>query len=169
MKPLPFCPRCGSEVNEDDEYCSTCRAPLKEGLTYRPVTRRREKDEKNEKSEKDEKGQEDKYGTIVGGLIVVWLGTLLFLSNQNIISGNDFGGFFLIGIGVILVFRGLLAVQETGIFSQGYGYLIGGGILAVLGAGIVYNLRDWWAILLIGIGLIILISAYSERSRNPIP
>jgi hypothetical protein len=168
VNPLPYCPRCGSEVKEDDEYCSNCRAPLKQGAAYRPV-RRREKDEKTEKNEKDEKGEEDKYGPIIGGLIVILLGTLLLLSNQNIIRGSDFGGFFLAGIGVILVFRGIIAMQETGSLQQGYGFLIGGGILIIIGLGIIFNLRDWWAILLIGLGLIILLGAFNERRRNPIP
>lgn len=166
---MPYCPRCGNEVKEDDEYCSNCRAPLKGGLAYRPIRRRGEKDEKNEKSEKDEKGEEDKYSPIIGGLIVILLGALLLLSNQNIIRGSDFGGFFLTGIGVILIFRGILAMQETGSSQQGYGFLIGGGILMIIGAGILFNLRDWWAILLIGLGLIILLGAFNERRRNPIP
>lgn len=166
---MPYCPRCGSEVKEDDEYCSNCRAPLKESIAYRPIQRRDEKDEKNEKSEKDEKGEEDKYGPILGGLIVILLGTLLLLSNQNIIRGSDFGGYFLAGIGVILLFRGFLAMQETGSFQSGYGFLVGGGILIIIGVGILFNLRDWWAILLIGLGLIIILGAFNERSRNPIP
>jgi hypothetical protein len=136
---------------------------------YRRVRRRNEKGEKNEKSEKDEKGEADRYGPIVGGLIVVWLGTLLLLSNQNIIRSGDFGGYFLMGIGVILMLRGLLAIQETGSLDQGYGYLIGGGVLAVIGIGIIYNLRDWWAIILIGLGLVIVFRGLTERGRNPFP
>lgn len=166
---MPYCPRCGKEVSEEADYCTKCRAPLKEGVTYRRVSRRDEKDEKDEKNEKDEKGDDDKYGAIIGGLIVTWLGALLFLQNQNIITGSDFGGYFLMGIGVILVFRGLLAIQETGSFDQGFGYLIGGGIVVLIGAGITYNLREWWAFILIGLGLVIVLRGVSERGRNPIP
>lgn len=169
---MPYCPRCGAEVSEDADYCSKCRAPLKEGVVYRRVRRRDEKDEKdekNEKNEKDEKGETDRYGPVVGGLIITWLGALLLLSNQNIIRSSDFGGYFLIGIGVILAFRGLLAIQETGSLDQGYGYLIGGGVLAVIGAGITYDLQDWWAILLIGLGLIMVLRSFTERGKNPVP
>ena len=166
---MPYCPRCGNEVDEDADYCTKCRAPLKEGVQYRRVRRRNEKGEKNEKDEKDEKGEDDKYGPIIGGLIITWLGTLLLLQNQNIIRGSDFGGFFLMGIGVILIFRGLLAMQETGSFDQGFGYMIGGGVMALIGAGITYNLREWWAFILIGVGLVIVIRGFTERGKNPIP
>ena len=166
---MPYCPRCGNEVDEDADYCTKCRAPLKEGVQYRRVRRRNEKGEKNEKDEKDEKGEDDKYGPIIGGLIITWLGTLLLLQNQNIIRGSDFGGFFLMGIGVILIFRGLLAMQETGSFDQGFGYMIGGGVMALIGAGITYNLREWWAFILIGVGLVAVIRGFTERGKNPIP
>ena len=162
---MPYCPKCGKEVSEEDDFCTKCRTPLKDGITYRRVDRRDEKDEKNEKGEK----HEDRYGQIIGGLIVTWLGVLLFLNNQNMIRGGDFGGYFLMGIGVILILRGLLATQETGSFDQGFGFFIGGGVLCVIGLGITFNLRDWWAILLIGLGLVIVFRGFTERNRNPLP
>jgi hypothetical protein len=166
---MPYCPKCGKEVSEDADYCTKCQAPLKEGVVYRRVNRRNEKDEKDEKNEKGEKGEEDKYGPIIGGLIVTWLGTLLLLSNQNIIRSSDFGGYFLMGIGAILVVRGLLAMQDSGSVDNGYGYLIGGGVLVLIGVGITYNLQDWWAIMLIGLGLVIVLRGVTERGKNPIP
>ena len=160
---MPYCPKCGNEISEDDDYCSKCRTPLKEGVVYRRVKRRDEKDEKGEK------GQDDKYGAIVGGLIVIWLGVLLLLSNQNIIRSSDFGGYFLMGIGAILILRGLLATQDTGSFESGFGYMIGGGVLVLIGVGVTYNLEDWWAIMLIGLGLIIVLRGVTQRGINPIP
>lgn len=165
---MPYCPKCGKEVNENDDFCTTCRTPLKEGVTYRRIQRRDEKDEKDEKGEKGEKN-EDRYGSIIGGLIVTWLGTLLLLNNQDLIHGADFGGYFLMGIGVILVFRGLLALQESGSLDQSLGFFIGGGVLVLIGAGITYNIRDWWAFILIGLGLVIVLRGVTERGRNPVP
>ena len=159
---MPYCPKCGNEVSEDDDYCTKCRTPLKEGLTYRRVRHRDEKDEKNEK-------QEDRYGAVIGGLIVTWLGVLLLLNNQNMIRGGGFGGYFLMGVGVILIFRGLLALQETGSTDEPLGYFIGGGVLVVIGGGITFNIQDWWAILLIGLGLIIVLRGFTARNRNPLP
>lgn len=162
---MPYCPKCGNEVSEEDDYCTKCRTPLKEGVTYRRVHNRDEKDEKNEKDEK----HEDRYGAVMGGLIVTWLGVLMLLNNQNMIRGGNFGGYFLMGIGIILFIRGLLALQETGSTNEAFGYFIGGGVLVVIGGGITFNIKDWWAILLIGLGLLIVFRGFTERNRNPIP
>ena len=166
---MPYCPKCGTEVSEDDDYCTKCRTPLKEGVVYRRIERRDEKDEKDEKNEKGEKGENDRFGPIIGGLIVVWLGVLLMLSNQNLIRSSDFGGYFLMGIGAILILRGLLATQESGSFDSGFGFMIGGGVMVLIGLGITFNLEDWWAILLIGLGLVIVLRGFMERNKNPIP
>ena len=158
---MPFCEKCGNEVNEDDIYCSNCNASIKP-TQIRRVTRRKEKNEKNEK-------HEDRYGAVIGGLVVTWLGVLLLLNNQNMIRGGDFGGYFLMGIGVILFLRGLLSLQETGSTNESFGYFIGGGVLVIIGGGITFNIQDWWAILLIGLGLLIVFRGFTERSRNPLP
>lgn len=160
---MAYCPKCGTEVNEEDEYCSKCRTNLKNPVAYRSVRHRSEKDEKNEKGEKHE--EEDEYGSLIGGGIMIWLGTLFLLQNQGILRGN-FGGYFLMGIGVILALRGVIGNKGTGADT---GYLTGGGVLVLIGAGITYNIRDWWAFLLIGLGLLVIYRGMSERGKNPFP
>jgi hypothetical protein len=163
---MAYCPKCGTEVSEEDDYCTKCRTPLKNQLTYRRVSNRNEKNEKNEKGEKHD--DEDEYGAIIGGGILIWLGVLLMLQNQGLLRGN-FGGFFLMGIGVILALRGLLAFQQPGRADSGTGFLIGGGVLVLIGAGITYNIQDWWAFIIIGIGLVIIYRGIADRKRNPVP
>lgn len=163
---MTYCPKCGKEASEEDDYCTQCRAPLKNQVAYRRVRHRNEKDEKGEKNEKHD--DEDEYGALIGGGIMVWLGALLLLQNQGVLRGN-FGGYFLMGIGVILGLRGVLAYQTPGQTDTGYGFLIGGGVVLLIGAGITYNIQDWWAFILIGFGLLIIYRGVSERGRNPIP
>ena len=163
---MAYCPKCGTEVNDEDDYCTKCRTPLKNQVTYRRVRHRNEKDEKNEKGEKHE--EEDEYGAVIGGGVLIWLGVLLMLQNQGLLRG-DFGGFFLMGIGVILALRGLLAFQQPGRSDSGTGFLIGGGVLLLIGAGITYNIQDWWAFILIGIGLVVIYRGMADRGSNPIP
>lgn len=143
---MEYCPKCGKEVNEDDEYCSQCRTPLKDQVAYRRVKAR---DDWWDRDDEDEM-----YGALIGGGIIIWLGVLLLLQNQGILRG-DFGGYFLMGIGVILALRGLVAMQKPDQSDTSTGFLIGGGIILLIGAGITYNIQDWWAFLLIGLGLVI--------------
>ena len=152
---MSYCPKCGNEVKEDDEYCSKCRTNLKSNVSYRKVNRRTNFEWKDH--------DEDQYGALIGGGVVIWLGALLLLQNQGLLGGGDFGGLFLLGIGVILVLRGFIAYQQTGGYDEGFGYLAGGGILMLIGAGIAYNIRDWWAFLLIGLGLIIVGRGLTDR------
>ncbi len=49
------------------------------------------------------------------------------------------------------------------------GFLIGGGVLLLIGAGITYNIQDWWAFILIGIGLVVIYRGMADRGSNPIP
>jgi len=152
---MSYCPKCGNEVKEDDEYCSKCRTNLKSNVSYRKVNRRTNFEWKDH--------DEDQYGALIGGGVIIWLGALLLLQNQGLLGGGDFGGLFLLGIGVILVLRGFIAYQQTGGYDEGFGYLAGGGILMLIGAGIAYNIRDWWAFLLIGLGLIIVGRGLTDR------
>jgi hypothetical protein len=160
---MPFCPKCGEEVSEDDEYCPKCNYSLKR-RTVRPVRRRNEKDEKDEK-----RGREDEKAAIMGGLVVVWLGLSLLLQNAGLLGWADFGGVFLLGLGLIIVFRGLWAYSQSGVFEQGFGYIVGGGFVTLIGAGVSFELDEWWPILLIALGLVVVVRALMARSENPLP
>jgi hypothetical protein len=162
---MPYCPVCGKEVSEDDEFCSKCRTPLKEPR-LRPVRRREEKDEKDEKGEKHE---DDQAGAITGGLVVVWLGVSFALRNMGYYPWADMGGVFLLGIGVILILRGLWQYSRSGVLDQGFGYIVGGAFVAFLGANIVFDIRDTWAFFVIGLGLVIVLRALMVRGSNPAP
>jgi len=160
---MPFCPKCGEEVSEDDEYCAKCNYSLKR-RTVRPVRRRNEKDEKDEK-----RGEEDEKAAIMGGLVVAWLGLSLLLQNAGLLGWADFGGIFLLGLGLIIVFRGLWAYSQSGVFEHGFGYIVGGGFVALLGAGISFDLDEWWPVLLIAVGLVVVVRALMARSESPLP
>jgi hypothetical protein len=160
---MPYCPNCGEEISEDAEYCPKCSYPLKR----RPVRHVRRRDEKAEKDEKREEA--DEKAAIVGGLVVIWLGLSLLLQNAGLLGWGDFGGIFMLGLGLIIVFRGLWAYSESGVFEHGFGYVVGGGFVALIGAGITFDLEEWWPVFLIAFGLIIVVRALMARSENPLP
>jgi len=107
--------------------------------------------------------------SITGGLVVVWLGVSFALRNMGYYPWADMGGVFLLGIGVILILRGLWQYSKSGVLDQGFGYLVGGAFVAFLGANIVFDIRDTWAFFVIGLGLIIVLRALMVRGSNPTP
>jgi hypothetical protein len=163
---MPFCPNCGKEVSDADEYCSHCRQPLNKNVSVRRI---RQKDEKQEKDEKEEKHEDQTAGAIMGGLIIIWLGLTFFFQNYGYYTWFNFGGFFLLGLGVILILRGVWVYIQSNIFDQASGYLIGGVLITLIGANNLWQIENWWAFFLIIIGLTIIIRTITERSRNPRP
>jgi hypothetical protein len=105
---------------------------------------------------------------LIGGGILIWLGSLVYFQTVGAISGADFGGFFLMGIGVLIVIGGLLARTSTG--RPLFGYLIGGLVLIVLGAFAIEGFSSYvGAGFLVFLGLLVIIFAYSARRGSPAP
>ena len=121
---MPYCPKCGNQVDENMTFCPRCGASLKAAAaTPGPVPtapapppmygRRDEKAEKNEKQEKNqnqekgekgEKGEQGFIGFLIGGLILIVVGAfaLLQLTNNFLSTGNNWAIMLLL-IGVIII------------------------------------------------------------------
>ena len=109
---------------------------------------------------------EERQNSLVGGGIVIWVGVMLMLWNQGLLGGIDFAGFLMMGIGVILVLGGVLAFKKPDGYEEGLGFTVGGGIMILIGAGLAYNIRGWWAFLIIGLGLLIISRGLSQRTQE---
>jgi amino acid transporter len=128
---MPYCHKCGSEVNEENTFCPKCGANLKAGITSPPTSPERyrsekaekqEKQEKNEKDEKMEKGtQQEKYekqeygvlGPFVGGIVLILVGFMLYLSVSGYLNFSSIFPFFLIIVGVIIILGVLIGVSRA--------------------------------------------------------
>jgi len=111
---MPYCPKCGSEVKEQDSFCPKCGANLKATVPPPPKPpeyRRNEKAEKNEKQEKQEKNGNEKYekqqfgvfGPFIGGVILILVGFMFYLSSSGIIEFRSIFPFVLIIIGALII------------------------------------------------------------------
>jgi uncharacterized membrane protein YvbJ len=118
---MPYCHNCGSEVKEEDSFCPQCGATLKVGAPTPPIihehyrrekSEKAEKQEKREKDEKMEKGEQtEKYetkgptilGPLVGGIILIFVGLVLYLTITDVLDFHDIFPFFLIVIGVVVI------------------------------------------------------------------
>jgi uncharacterized membrane protein YvbJ len=110
---LPYCPKCGAEVDESASFCLRCGASLKIGqvsaetVPSRPVRRdekaeKYEKEEKSEKAEKHEKREFWVIGSLVTGLILILLGIIAFLRMSGQLRGGAGGAAFLLVVGTIV-------------------------------------------------------------------
>lgn len=107
-------------------------------------------------------------GAITGGLILIWLGVVFFLSQNNYISSSNWWAYFLIGIGAILILQGLL---RFGMSRRPFvGSFIGGVVLLIIGFSAVQGFTaDLWPLILVAIGAAVLLSAVVGRQRRPAP
>lgn len=105
------------------------------------------------------------FNTIFGGLFIVLLGGLLYLASSgtggDLVNWSNFWAYLLLGLGGMLFVRGLLEMFTR--HHRGFGSLIGGTVLLVIGAAsITTSLGGWpqylWiAIIVVGGLLIILV------------
>ncbi len=89
----------------------------------------------------------DRRSGIMGGLVLVLLGVLLFLMSKGWLSRNDWGGYFMVGLGAIFIGEASLRRE-----APAMGRIITGGIIFVVGIGFILGSPDWWALVLIAIG-----------------
>jgi hypothetical protein len=174
---MPYCPKCGKEVKEDAVFCPYCGQSLKpeDNVVYRQP--RNEKNEKNEKGSRGEKAEKDEknegpgamWGAVMGGLIVLWLGVTFLLRQYNYIADSQWWNWFLVGLGVIVILRGVMLYIQTSNWRAASGLIIGGVIVSLIGVGSYLGLADWWAFLIILIGAWIVVNALMSRGGHPRP
>jgi hypothetical protein len=108
------------------------------------------------------------YGWLVAGCIVGGVGVGVVLASST--SGNTAGGWMLVALG-----GGFLAIWVVSLVlrlaEHHWWPLIPGGILSVVGVlvmagGEARRLLEWWPIILVLIGVVILIQAFTSR-REP--
>jgi uncharacterized membrane protein YvbJ len=105
---MVYCPKCGNQVDENMTFCPRCGASLRMEAAARSVRRdeKAEKQEKQEpeKGEKHEKGEYGFVGWLIGGLILIVIGVMAFLSVYYNFINLAFGwALFLLVIGVIII------------------------------------------------------------------
>jgi hypothetical protein len=147
---------------------------------YRSRSEKGEKDEKSEraekgeKQEKGEKGETDekheaKDNPIIGGLVLLWLGVSLLLANSGYFYWIEWWAYFLLGLGAILILSAFLVYIQVDRWDPAIGYLFGGIVLLFIGVSNIYGVENWWAFIIIAVGLYVIFQTLRQRSRNPVP
>lgn len=117
---MPYCPKCGNQVDENMIFCPRCGASLKVEPSarasasypqYRRKDEKSEKQEKDEKNEKNEKNEPEKYekgkygfiGWLIGGLILIIIGVFSILNIYYVFDSRVGWSLFLLTIGIIIL------------------------------------------------------------------
>ncbi|MDA4129718.1 MAG: zinc-ribbon domain-containing protein [Thaumarchaeota archaeon] len=194
-----YCHKCGSELPPGAVFCAVCGTPVytpssagpsqspttptnpplstpppyEDRRTYREWRRERRRNEKGEKNEKYEKGEKGGAGggitgPLIGGTILIWLGITFYLQQLGRFPNNNWWALFLVGLGIILIFQGVLLYSRS--HHPFYGPFIGGAVLVLIGLSSLFgSLDNLWPLLLVIIGFAVLASAFGMRRRTPSP
>jgi hypothetical protein len=163
---MPFCRNCGNETEPGAEYCRKCGQRVGEGSFGDEIGR--EIGDSIRNSIIVENIPEVKLiDAIFGGLVVVLIGAVLYLAASGLVNWvgwNNFWAFFLLGLGVLLLFKGLALFLIPVARRKAYGDLQGGLILCIIGGTFVMLLSggDWstnWPIFLVIAGVVIVFVA----------
>jgi len=95
--------------------------------------------------------KDDPLAGMTGGLILILLGVLFFLAQENIISWDNWWKYFLIGLGGIFILEALIRISRSEPSRRYAGKLIGGAS--------VFGMVSWWPLILIVLGLFLILGS----------
>jgi hypothetical protein len=127
---MPECKKCGYKITEEMSFCPNCGAPIKtqapaaqppapaapprrERTEKQEKQEKGEKQEKQEKHEKHEKGEYAFLGPLIGGIILIIIGCMSYLTITGFIGAQTrgiLGAAFVIIIGIAIILGALYAM-----------------------------------------------------------
>ncbi len=123
VKIMPYCPKCGNQVEDTMTFCPRCGASLKAETPAQPAPapapQRAEKAEKQEKQEpekgeKHEKGRFGFVGFLIAGLVLVLLGIIAYYDvTVGLPQSQLMGPIVLLIIGVAIIIVGVYAATNA--------------------------------------------------------
>ena len=107
---MPYCPKCGNNVDETMAFCPKCGTALKDTTPSQaaPESEEQEKQEKPENpADSRNSRKKNQYGFVnylIGGLILIIVAVfaILYLTSRFLASGQDIA-IMLIIIGIIII------------------------------------------------------------------
>jgi hypothetical protein len=106
----------------------------------------------------------DRHSGITGGLILILLGVLFLLVTHQYLAWSDWWAYFVMGLGAILILDFVIRSASGAERGAHRGKLVGGAVLIVVGAAHIFGMSTWWPLILIGVGLVLLVSSIRKPS-----
>lgn len=110
-----------------------------------------------------DKKEPDPLRGLLPGLILIVVGSLLFLTVQNVLSWGTWWQYLLIGLGVVFLIDGLAHYVNPRLREIGFGRFIPGIILLFVGLAFVFGFSRWWPLAIIAAGIIVLLTVIVRR------
>jgi len=117
-----------------------------------------EKNQEKDIEASEENKKHDPFSRITGGLILILLGVLFLLVTLDYMSWGDWWPYFLIGLGVIFILEGIIRSISPTYREQITGKFIAGIVLIIIGSSFIVGMSNWWPLIIIAVGVIVLIS-----------
>ncbi len=114
------------------------------------------------REETREKRSRDPLRGLFWGLVLILVGILFFINQQGT-EWDILWKYLLIGLGSIFIVDGLAHLAVPAHRDGQLGRFIPGVILLFVGLAFLYNFSQWWPIILIAVGVIILLSFLFRR------
>jgi len=139
-------------------------------MSERRVNEKEEKEEKEEEREEktfDEKWRRDPLGSIVWAGILIWLGLVLLADNLDWLpDGINAWSLFFFGAGGIILLELVVRYLMPAYRRPLLGTFILGIVFLAIGASGLFEGWNWgvmWAILLVGLGVLLLLRGLTRR------
>jgi hypothetical protein len=116
------------------------------------------------REERRERRDRDPLRGLFWGLVLVMIGVLFFVDQQTGIGWDILWKYLLIGLGSVFIIDGLAHLYNPAYRHSAYGRFIPGVVLLFVGIAFLYNFSQWWPIVLIAVGVVILLSLLFRRS-----
>ena len=118
---------------------------------------------RDHREEKEPAKKQDPLSGMSGGLILILLGVLFLMAQQDYISWNNWWAYFLVGLGAIFILESLIRITRAEPSGRYTGKLIGGAVLLVIGAANAFGMVSWWPLILILVGVFLLFSSFKKQ------
>lgn len=97
------------------------------------------------------------------GLFLILIGVLFFINQQQGTSWDILWKYLVIGLGAIFIIDGLTLSFYAENHSGSLGKFIPGIVLVFVGVAFLFNFSQWWPVILIAVGVILLIGILISR------